>query len=412
MNLPTVEIVPLRGAVRSDSTSSLDLLLRILPPSPKTKLQRPPLNLGLVLDRSSSMTGHKKMDYARDAAIFAVQQLTDTDRISVTTFDDKIETIIPNTTGQNKAIIVNAIRRIEPRGSTDLHGGWKEGAQQVEQHLLSKGINRVLILSDGQTNQGETDPDKISSATHALARKGVSTTTLGVGDDYNEDLMEAMARSGDGNYYFIEAPEQLAAIFQTELTGLMAMSGHTMSLGLEPSKGVEVSDVLNDLDSLPTGRWKLPNLIAGMPITVALRLKVEAFRGEREICKFRVAWTSPEDSKRHSFTVALKLPAVGETAWEKLEPNAEVQEHFALLHIARDKKRATEMYEHGNHAGAEKVLADACIVLAYCPASPEIREEQAALAGLQQQLANGEGDKFRKAGKFQAYQRRQSKNAT
>src|SRR5262249_19875682 len=157
-------------------------------------------------------------------------------------------------------------------------------------------------------NVGETNPDAIATDVNRLARQGVSTTTMGLGDDYNEDLLEAMAQSGDGNYYYIESPKQLADIFQTELQGLMATFGNKVSLGVHPQGDVTVADVLNDLDRLPTGRLKLPNLIAGMPVLVLVRLSVPPMTGERELCRFRLAWDAPKEAGRQKVVSALRLP--------------------------------------------------------------------------------------------------------
>src|SRR5262249_50657397 len=152
--------------------------------------------------------------------------------------------------------------------------GWKTGALQVLEHRREGGLNRVLLLSDGLANVGLTDPNAIASEVQGMATRGVSTSTLGVGDDYNEDLMEAMARGGQGNYYFIDDPVQLTDIFQTELHDLMALCGWKVSLGVEPAGDVRVAEVLNDFDKVPTGRWKIPNLIVGMPVTAVVRLTV------------------------------------------------------------------------------------------------------------------------------------------
>src|SRR4028119_931746 len=99
---------------------------------------------------------------------------------------------------------------------------------------------------------------------------------MAVGTDYNEDLLEAMAKSGDGNYYFIEGAAQLPAIFETEFQGLMATVGHTVSLGIEPQGGVEVADVLNELERNSYGRLLLSNLIAGNALQVVVRLSIPA----------------------------------------------------------------------------------------------------------------------------------------
>src|SRR5438093_1188193 len=122
-----IELIPLKPAACSDAPITLDLLVRITPPQPEVHFLRPPMNLALVLDHSGSMASGRKMASAREAAAFAVQQLLPTDRLSVTIFDDAVETVVPNGPVQDKASIVRRINAIQPDGSTALHAGWKEG---------------------------------------------------------------------------------------------------------------------------------------------------------------------------------------------------------------------------------------------------------------------------------------------
>jgi Ca-activated chloride channel family protein len=198
-----------------------------------------------------------KMHYAREAAKFAVENLLPSDRISVVLFDDRIETLVPSTLATDKNALREKISHVHSRGSTALHAGWVEGGTQVGQFLNPDQLNRVIVLSDGLANVGETRPDAIASDVHGLAQTGVSTTTLGIGDDYSEDLLAAMARSGDGNFFHIESADQLPEIFETELSGLSATLGQRVSLGVEPQAGGRVMDVLNDLDRTNTKRYKL-----------------------------------------------------------------------------------------------------------------------------------------------------------
>jgi Ca-activated chloride channel family protein len=171
-----------------------------------------------------------------------------------------VEVLVPGIPVNYKNEIQKKIATIEPRGWTNLHSGWLEGSLQVSQHLQPQQLNRVLLLSDGLANAEETNPNTIAHHVQGLAQRGVSTTTLGLGEDYNEDLMELMAQSGDGNYYFIESPEQLNAIFQAELQGIMATIGQKVSLGIRPGANVVLLDVFNDLDKTEFGRYKLSNL--------------------------------------------------------------------------------------------------------------------------------------------------------
>lgn len=140
MSLPRIELIPFRAAVCLDRSLVLDVLVRIVPAALEQAVRRPAINLGLVLDRSGSMAALNKIQFAREAAVCAIEQLLPSDRVSVTIFDEQIETIVPNTPATNKAAIVGLLRGVQPRGSTALHAGWAEGANMVGQSRFSLGM--------------------------------------------------------------------------------------------------------------------------------------------------------------------------------------------------------------------------------------------------------------------------------
>ncbi|MHC4105605.1 MAG: vWA domain-containing protein, partial [Planctomycetota bacterium] len=232
MKVPEIKLIPLQEAVSTEHPTTLDLLIRIIPPELKETIERPPLNIGLVIDRSDSMSG-QKMDYVIQTAIYAVEQLLTTDRVSVTIYDHEIETIVPSMLAEDKASIIRKINRIYNRGKTALHGGWVQGGIQVSQHLNPEHLNRIILLSDGIPDVGETSPDVITSDVHGLAERGISTTTMSVGRDCNKDLMEAMAYNGNGNYYNIRSTRQLQSILNIEMQGLSATIGNDVTLAIK-----------------------------------------------------------------------------------------------------------------------------------------------------------------------------------
>jgi Ca-activated chloride channel family protein len=406
MQAPRIEMIPLKSAVCSDAPITLDVLVRIIPPLPEVHFLRPPINLALVLDHSGSMAAGRKMEFARDAASYAVQQLLPTDRVGVTIFDDTVQTIVPNAPALDKPGIIRRIAAVQPNGSTALHDGWKEGGRQVSQHRLAGGLNRVLLLSDGLANVGLTDPGAIAAEVGSLAEGGVSTTTMGVGVDYNEDLMEAMARSGDGNYYFIESPRQLADIYQTELQGLMATLGQKLSLGVEPQQGVQVIEVLNDFDTTRAGRLMLPNLIVGMPIGVLVRLGVPPQRSGSELGQFRLAWDDPRRAGRQTLRAAPDpLPAVSKARWDALPADPVVQEHVALLRAARAKQDAALALKRGDMGTTKAMVAQSRLLASSVMSSPETEKELEDIARIEDSLERGDVGKFNKLAKFQSWLR-------
>lgn len=403
MTLPHIELIPLRAAIAFNQPTTLDVVVRITPPdAPITANQRPSLNVGFVIDRSGSMAGRKKIDYARDAVCYAIEQLLPSDRLSVTIFDDRVETLIPSTPANNKASFTRLVKQIQPGGSTALHTGWVQGGVQVSQ-FLNMELNRIIVLSDGLANVGETNPDVIATDVHGLAKRGVSTSTMGLGDDYNEDLLEAMARSGDGNYYYIASAEQLPSIFEQELQGLTATFGKQVALAMEPQGEVVVVDVLNDLSVDTSGRFQLPNLLFGSPIEVVVRLQIPAMGQEMDLCLFHLTWIDTAQQSQ-DLKLCLRLPAVGSHQLEEFPLNQEVQQQVALMMAARAKKEAVRLVDRGDHQGASQVLQETRQQMLNFNLSMSA-PEAAALEDLDQQLQNRQFASYRKSASVQAYTR-------
>lgn len=401
---PLVEVIPRKAAVCRDEPVVLDVLVRITPPQPEVHFSRPSINLALVLDRSGSMAEGKKMSHACQAAVFAVEQLLPTDRVSVTTFDNLVETVVPAGPVVDKPGVVRKIQGIRPRSQTDLHAGWAEGARQAESGRADTGVNRVILLSDGQANAGVTDPNKIAADVRGMAAQGVTTTTMGVGESYNEDLLEAMARAGDGRYYYVETPVQLADIFQTELHGLMATTGQKVSLGIVPAAGVTITDLPNDFQRLPTGRLMLPSLTIGMPVPVLVRLNVPARPADTDgpLCTFRLAWDEPSGGPRCVIAFELRpLPAVARDAWNALSEHPDVREQEAVLMAARAQIEASRALERGDVTGSR--VARARSLASAVPGTVTTEEILHTLGEIETHLEEGDIDQMTKKAKFGSY---------
>jgi Ca-activated chloride channel homolog len=407
---PTLELIPLRSGLCHQVTTTLDLLVRITPPPlgsapDQQKDDRRDLNIALVLDRSGSMSEGQKMPYAIAAAAYVVEQLSAGDRVSVIAFDHHVDTPVPSTFALNKAKIIQKIKALRPGGSTALHAGWMEGGMQVSQHLNSAHLNRVLVLSDGHANVGETNPDVIGRDVAAIAQKGISTTTLGVGDDYDETFLEAMAASGDGSYYYIEKPEQLPEIFDAELQGLLATLGRKVTLKLTPGAGVKILDCFNDFSTLDPGTYSLPNLIADSPFVAAFRLEILAEVAQDPLLQVELAWDEADTPQRQHLRQTLALPWVSREALEALPFNEAVQEEVAVLMVARAKKEASAQVRQGNYEAAKSYLTMAAQTLGAVPASPAAMMEVEALDSLAADLEDQNFNAFSKRSHYESHMR-------
>jgi Ca-activated chloride channel homolog len=378
MNQPSIRILSSKP-----KAGILELLLKIASPLPvESATKRPPLNLALVIDHSGSMEG-LRLEYAKAAAKYAISQLTAFDKASITIFDDNVQTIIASQAVRQAATFHHLIDKIQTAGSTNLHGGWLEGANQAASSLEVTRLNRVLLLSDGQANQGETRPAEIYQQVAGLAQKGISTSTMGVGDDFNEDLLEGIANNGDGNYHFISNPRMLPEIFALELKGLLTTLGRVVSLGLEPNVGVKVLDVLNDFEKTNTGRYKLDNLRFGQQLEVAVQLEINAEMLESpDLLGLRLAYTDTNGT-RHVQKLSFSL---SKNEYLEMGINLEVQEAIALLTTARSKYVVSQMIDAGNVKEATAEIKRQNVILQAMPKSAALASEIAMLDALEENV--------------------------
>jgi len=368
---PVIRFRPLRPAVAADQSSALELLISIATPELPAELQarpRPPLNLALVIDRSGSMSG-RKLSYARKAARFLAGELTARDRLAIVAFDDEVTVVMPSTAVSDPQPFLAAINTIHSGGCTALFDGWLAGATQVANHLDPAALNRVLLLSDGQANEGLTDQRQIAEKVAGLTARGISTSAFGLGDGFDEDLMGAMASSGDGTLAFIESPGQLADLYASELQGLATTAGKRVSLGIRAKHGAELVDVLNDLDATEFGNFRLPNLRAGQELNVGVRLQLPAWAPNQELLSVRLAWDAPGSSERQSLIQSLTLPVMAAADLKELDADPAVAEQLALLKANRERRRAIEQLDLGDFDAADLTLASAAACFSAMPES-------------------------------------------
>ena len=423
MEYPKVEFFTIHPKLEAEREHTVDVLIRITPPTPDPELStrpnwkgRPDLNLSLVIDRSGSMEG-EKMVRAREAAMFCVDQMLATDRLSVVTFDDHIEVLFPSEPVTNKQAMKDLIARVTARGSTALHEAWVRGGLTVSERLLEQGINRVVLITDGLANVGVTNNDEIVTQAMQVYQRGVSTSTIGIGADFNEDLLMPMAQSGGGNAWHVVEPDDMQHIFQTELEGLLAQYAHTVSLSLIPADGVRIVNVLNDFALTETGRYRLPNLQTGSALDIVVQLKVgaEEVGTQMRLLDLRLGFTPQEAKQAEVFKQAHTVEFASRTVVENSPVNDEVIRAVQFLMNARARNEAMKRMDQGDYAGAEVLLGSALTATqAACAkfaAMPAVMEECASLQEAEASLRDRLKDKMtRKKLAYSAYTRQTGKD--
>lgn len=414
--VPKVEFLTERAKLIAGREQTIDVVVRITPPEVDTGIsKRPKLNLSLVLDRSGSMEG-EKMVRAREATAYCIDQLLPADRLSVVIFDNVVEVLIPSQLAENKAQLKGLLQEVYARNSTALHEAWVRGGMQVSEHLTGGAVNRVVLITDGLANEGLTNVDQIVSQVRGLADRNVSTSSIGIGDDFNEDLLISMANAGGGNSWHVKEASDMQRIFAVELEGLIAQVAHTVTLGLVPADGVRLADVLNDFEMGETGRYKLPNLQAGSPLDVVVQLRIpeQAEGTKMRLLDLRLGYTPQEMKAAEVTKQVFEVEFASREAVELLPVNHEVAKAVQMLMNARARAEAVRRMDRGDYAGSRQVLRDAYLVseMAFAPmeSSWDVQAEMASFEEYDNTLTDRSSDKMsRKRLLYDSVSRRNSR---
>jgi Ca-activated chloride channel family protein len=339
-------------------------LLRIEGDPPPTD-GRAPLNLSLVLDRSGSMTGDKLVA-ARKAAAMLVRRLSPEDTVSVVAYDDRVDVTAAPATGASQEDLPRQIGTIRAGGMTNLSGGWLRGRDLVADNLRDGGVNRILLLTDGLANVGITDPDQLVGLSRTGAEAGISTTTIGFGQDFDEDLLRAMADAGRGGTYYVETVDQASGIFEEELEGLLSLAAQNVRVQVTPGEDADFVRVLHDYPSHADGNiltLEVGDLYAREPRRVLMEFLLppeanEVGDGEAgapaDVALIRLAahvMTADGGVELHEIDLPLTLSPV---EGGKAEP--EVRREILLMEAARVREQALEARDRGDYIGGHNLL--------------------------------------------------------
>ncbi|WP_095125237.1 MULTISPECIES: vWA domain-containing protein [unclassified Pseudomonas] len=210
-------------------------LLRIgIKASDRAVAELAPANLVFLVDVSGSMDRREGLPMVKSTLKLLVDQLRDQDRVSLVVYAGESRVVLEPTSGREKAKIRTAIEQLTAGGSTAGASGIELAYQMAQQAFIPKGINRILLATDGDFNVGVSDFDSLKQMAVDKRKTGISLTTLGFGvDNYNEHLMEQLADAGDGNYAYIDNLREARKVLVDQLSSTLAVVAQNVKLQVE-----------------------------------------------------------------------------------------------------------------------------------------------------------------------------------
>ncbi len=363
MSAPTLLVQPLTQGLRAVQPFQLDLLVRVQAPDAPADAATPraPLHLALVLDRSGSMSG-KPLQEAKRCAVAIMERLEAQDRIALVTYDNRADTVLPLAEVGDREAFRQAVSRIHSGGCTNLHLGWSTGLQQLQADHRPEVLSRVLLLSDGQANDGLQDPQALAEEARRGLGQGIGTSTYGLGHQFQEGLMTAMARAGQGRAYYGEQASDLMDPFMEEFDLLSNLFARRLVLALQVPPGVRVTQ-LNKYSSPAPGAWELPELGYAAEAWAVFRLEgdpagLAAWAQDGALALAHVALTYV-DLKGHPGSVPaqpLALPLLGAEAFAGLALDPLVRRRVGELRAADLQERAYRACLEGDWDQVHRLL--------------------------------------------------------
>jgi Ca-activated chloride channel homolog len=349
--------------------------------------RRSPMNLCIVLDRSGSMEG-AKLEKARQAAAMAVDKLGDDDIFSLVTYDSETNLLIaPERVGNtdHREDLKSRIHRIQAGGSTALHAGVVLGAKQVRQRFDKERVNRVILLSDGLANVGPSSTSDLARLGRELRSEGIAVSTIGLGDDYNEDLMTALAEASNANYYYVKDAEKLPSIFAQELGMARSLIARNVIIRIEAPDGVHLKEIIGQSEIECHDRSaeiKMPELFGAEKRKFLVRCLADEKTAATLEAAAELNYASVSGTQAPAQRQAAKIAFTEDQTKAEASVRPEVARENNVVQNRLAKERAVKLADEGKTKDAIALLRDQAAKNAAAPPPvqvPGVAEENRRL---------------------------------
>lgn len=413
-----------QSAIYVSDTDKVYLRLSLTTPAMRSDRERPPINVAIVVDRSGSMSG-KRIRAAKKAARVALDRLSSNDIVSLVSYNQDVQVLHRATRLKGaRDDLERAIERLSANGTTALYDGVEEGGEQVQKYLSDNKVNRVILLSDGLANVGPSKPSDLARLGRRLASDGITVTTIGLGLDYNEDLMQRLAASSDGNHAFVEHPGDLAEIFDKEFGDALSVAARDIRIIIECRQGFRPKRILGREADISgnTITLKMSQLQAANEryVIVELEAPANASVGTQDVADVRVDYFDLETNRRDRVEapVRARLTDSKQDATESI--NKSVMSKVTMQIATEENEKAVALRDKGKVKEARQVLERNAAYLKTqqqhlgsgvgAAAASTVRELKKLEASNRKAAANLDAKNWKKTRKSMRYDQHRAKN--
>ena len=350
--------------VALEAADQLTLMLDLTAPISDKAKNRAPQAIQVVLDRSGSMSG-EPLESAKGSLLKLVDRLAPQDFFGLVAFDDAALVVVPMRPVQDHHIpsLRQAIRQLNTGGSTDISAGYLMGLRELTR-VTTVGASTLLLISDGHANSGEQDPKILASIATKHATQRVTTSTIGLGNGYDEIILEALATGGGGAHRFASTIDEAVGAIAAEVSDLLDKSAVNAVLRVKPVQGLTQPPQIQVIQRLPF--WKdgedyviqLGDLYAGENRRFIIGLEVPGIAGLglAKVADIVVEYLNLAEMTEISVTMPVQVNVVPVDIAAGRIPDPIVRAERLIVEAQSEKVIATDEIRSGKSAIASKRL--------------------------------------------------------
>ena len=351
--------------------------------------KRIPLAVALVLDKSGSMSSENRIENAKLGAKEALDRLSAGDIATLVVYDYEASVKVPPISASEKSVFSRAISSIEAGGSTALYDGVRLGAEQILPFVKDGYVPRIILLSDGLANVGPDSTQELAKLGRSLAEKEITITTIGLGLDYNEDLMTALAAESGGNAYFARHARSLSEMFARDIMDATTLTARRVKVTLTCDSDIKPIGTIGRKASKEDGTTievSIDNLYSNEKYAL---FEIEVPPTEKatvmDAAKLKIEYLDPATDSIVVMEASLKLTFVTDSNEVEKNRYDEVVAQAAIARNAEIREEAVRLADEGRSEEAAEILRNRAEVLTQITTSvmeSEIKSEAKELEDL------------------------------